>query len=352
MDNMHHYAYDGENRLVSVDSGSDGGIRVRCRGKASEEDDGRVERGLRVRPGGAGDGGDECDGGMESGKSVCGAGGHVATYASNTTYFDLGDWLGTERVRTTAAGVKCETVTSLAFGDGQAVTGSCGDPSPLHFTGKQRDAESGLDNFGARYNSSSMGRFMSPDWSSTPAAVPFADPGNPQSFNLYSYVTNNPQNRTDPLGHNWFCTSGTASNCGHWTGTRGSAYTNKQGNELTSNYTGLLAAEATGTDKKTGATLYKLTLYDQDKAVATGTGFSGGNGMAPIRDGNYLIRLDIRDRNGPNTINPNSALNNPPPFFGIQKMHDITDSRGTWEVVGAYGPIRARLNADEPKQLR
>ena len=26
-----------------------------------------------------------------------------------------------------------------------------------------RDAESGLDNFGARYNASTMGRFMSPD---------------------------------------------------------------------------------------------------------------------------------------------------------------------------------------------
>src|SRR5262249_15221182 len=31
------------------------------------------------------------------------------------------------------------------------------------FTGKERDTESGLDNFGARYDSSSMGRFMSPD---------------------------------------------------------------------------------------------------------------------------------------------------------------------------------------------
>jgi RHS repeat-associated protein len=30
-------------------------------------------------------------------------------------------------------------------------------------TAKERDSESGLDNFGARYNSSSMGRFMSPD---------------------------------------------------------------------------------------------------------------------------------------------------------------------------------------------
>jgi RHS repeat-associated protein len=31
------------------------------------------------------------------------------------------------------------------------------------FTGKERDSESGLDNFIARYNSSNMGRFMSPD---------------------------------------------------------------------------------------------------------------------------------------------------------------------------------------------
>jgi RHS repeat-associated protein len=32
------------------------------------------------------------------------------------------------------------------------------------YTGKERDSESGLDNFGARYMGSSMGRFMSPDW--------------------------------------------------------------------------------------------------------------------------------------------------------------------------------------------
>jgi hypothetical protein len=31
-------------------------------------------------------------------------------------------------------------------------------------TGKERDAESNLDSFGARYGASSMGRFMTPDW--------------------------------------------------------------------------------------------------------------------------------------------------------------------------------------------
>jgi RHS repeat-associated protein len=68
-------------------------------------------------------------------------------------------------------------------------------------TGKERDAESGLDYFGARYYGSSMGRFMSPDWDSDPDVVPFADLSNPQSLNLYGYVGNNPLGGTDPDGH-------------------------------------------------------------------------------------------------------------------------------------------------------
>ena len=68
--------------------------------------------------------------------------------------------------------------------------------SPSTFTGKERDAESGLDNFEARYYGSSMGRFMSPD----PAGLYYANPLNPQSLNLYSYVLNNPLIFTDPHG--------------------------------------------------------------------------------------------------------------------------------------------------------
>jgi RHS repeat-associated protein len=51
------------------------------------------------------------------------------------------------------------------------------------YTGKERDAESGLDYFGARYYGSTMGRFMSPDWSSSPTATPYANLQNPQSLN-------------------------------------------------------------------------------------------------------------------------------------------------------------------------
>lgn len=70
-----------------------------------------------------------------------------------------------------------------------------------YVTGKERDAESGLDYFGARYYASSMGRMMSPDWSAKAEPVPYAKLDNPQSLNLYAYVGNNPLRFTDPTGH-------------------------------------------------------------------------------------------------------------------------------------------------------
>src|SRR6266853_5764107 len=70
---------------------------------------------------------------------------HVAIYTSGTTYFIHGDHLATERNRTNVSGGSIETCTSLAFGDHLSCTGT--DVSPLHFTGKERDVESGLDNF-------------------------------------------------------------------------------------------------------------------------------------------------------------------------------------------------------------
>jgi len=69
------------------------------------------------------------------------------------------------------------------------------------FTGKERDVESGLDNFGARYNDSGLGRFMTPDWAAKPVTVPYANFGDPQSLNLYIYVENAPLSRIDAVGH-------------------------------------------------------------------------------------------------------------------------------------------------------
>ena len=69
-------------------------------------------------------------------------------------------------------------------------------PGTTHFTGKERDSESGNDYFGARYYTSTMGRFLSPD----PSGLYYANPANPQSLNLYNYGRNNPLINTDPTG--------------------------------------------------------------------------------------------------------------------------------------------------------
>jgi RHS repeat-associated protein len=62
------------------------------------------------------------------------------------------------------------------------------------FTGKERDNETGLDYFGARYYASTMGRFNSID------LAPL-DLVNPQKLNRYQYVLNNPIYYTDPDGN-------------------------------------------------------------------------------------------------------------------------------------------------------
>jgi len=70
------------------------------------------------------------------------------------------------------------------------------------FTGKERDSETGLDYFGARYMAAAQGRFTSPDPVNHPSASknPAAFLMNPQRWNAYSYVSNNPLRLVDPDG--------------------------------------------------------------------------------------------------------------------------------------------------------
>jgi RHS repeat-associated protein len=141
-------------------------------------------------------------GGWNRGEVYAG-GQHVATYDNGTTYFTHADWLGTERLRSNVAGaaVSGSNWTSYPFGEGSATP----NPGPTHFTGKERDAESGLDYFGARYFASSMGRWMSPDWAAKAQPVPYAKLDNPQTLNLYQYMRNNPLSGADPDGHCDWC---------------------------------------------------------------------------------------------------------------------------------------------------
>lgn len=75
------------------------------------------------------------------------------------------------------------------------------------FTGQERDTETGLDFFQARYFSAALGRFNSPDPENAGA-----DLFNPQSWNGYSYVGNNPLTLIDPTGLDT-CPAGSENNC-------------------------------------------------------------------------------------------------------------------------------------------
>lgn len=111
------------------------------------------------------------------------------------------DALGSTRlVAKNGAAVECHDY--LPFGEeipkvgwGRESVGCWSGRTPVQFTGKERDSETGLDYFGARYMASAQGRFTSPD-------QPFADQHreDPQSWNMYGYVRNNPLKNTDPDG--------------------------------------------------------------------------------------------------------------------------------------------------------
>ena len=129
---------------------------------------------------------------------------------TGTVNYYFSNHLGSASVITSATAVIQEQMDFYPFGGVAYSSGS--DPNHYKFTGKERDSESGLDNFGARYFTSSLGRFMTPDWATRPTAVPYAVFGDPQSLNLYTYVRNDPVTRADADGHYEINASGCVAN--------------------------------------------------------------------------------------------------------------------------------------------
>ena len=174
----HQYAYDGEGSRIAKSSSS-----------AVTEVYFYDVAGNRVV---------DTDGSLNPLRSeIYASGRHLASYNGNSSdiYYNHANWLGTKTVRTDSAGDVYQTLSGLPFGDGQQTSGSC-SPTPSFYTGKERDAESGNDYFGARYYGSSMGRFMSPD----PTFLNIRKVFNPQRWNLYSYSLNDPLGHFDPDG--------------------------------------------------------------------------------------------------------------------------------------------------------
>jgi RHS repeat-associated protein len=121
-------------------------------------------------------------------------GARTAHRTAGGVYYYFADHLGTSReIVQSGSTTPCYDADFTPYGVEMPNTNTCAQN--YKFTGKERDTESGLDNFDARYDASSMGRFMSPDPGNAGA-----DYSDPQSWNAYAYVGNEPMNETDPDG--------------------------------------------------------------------------------------------------------------------------------------------------------
>ena len=180
------FTYDAENRQTSATMG---GITTTY---AYDADGRRVQK---------------LQGGTATTYYYDGAGQLGAEYATAvapglcTTCYLTADHLGSTRAMTDQNGTVQALHDYLPFGEELpagintrgALYGS--DEPNQKFTAKERDSETGLDYFGARYFSGAQGRFTTPD-------KPFADqhPEDPQSWNLYTYGRNNPLRFVDLEG--------------------------------------------------------------------------------------------------------------------------------------------------------
>jgi RHS repeat-associated protein len=116
----------------------------------------------------------------------------VAMRQGDVVHFLHSDHLGSTSLTTDATGAVVAQTRYLPYGQEHWTHGAA--RTDFTFTGQRAEAGFGLLDYNARYYSPQLGRFISPD-----TIVP--EPGNPQSFNRYSYVRNNPLKFRDPTGY-------------------------------------------------------------------------------------------------------------------------------------------------------
>jgi RHS repeat-associated protein len=104
------------------------------------------------------------------------------------------DHLGSASVVGNFNGAIMEELDFYPYGGTRVI--SSAESNAYKFTGKERDSESELDYFGARYYGSNTGRFSTTD----PGHISDRHPLNPQKWNSYAYVINNPLLLVDPDG--------------------------------------------------------------------------------------------------------------------------------------------------------
>ena len=121
----------------------------------------------------------------------------VATDSTSTglTYHNA-DHLTGASIDTNASGNQISLLDYYPYGNTRLEEKTGAYTNDYKYTGKELDEESNLYYYGARYYNATIGRFISQDpWG--------GDITDPQSFNKYSYVRNNPLKYVDPTGKSW-----------------------------------------------------------------------------------------------------------------------------------------------------
>lgn len=186
-DGRNSYQYDAENRIISTTVIGSGATTTYEYGASGE----RVLKATASLTTYYYWGIAERESGQWTKLHVNALGGKLAEYSNGTTYFYANNHLGNVAVQMDLNGYRTQSPDYAFYPFGERMSGS---GSPRHqFTGKERDAESGNDYFGARYYWNGAGRWLSAD-------PVLGDKRNPQRLNRYSYTLNDPINYVDPDG--------------------------------------------------------------------------------------------------------------------------------------------------------
>ena len=215
---------------------------------------------------------------------------------------------------------------------------------------------SGLDwcDFGARDHDPQIGRWLTVD----PKAEKYL------SSSPYNFVDNNPVSRVDPTGQDWFYyqAKGEKEKSWHWQKGRKASYTDAEGNKATSKngYKYLVTYSYDKGSTAGGAPRGTITVYNQNKAVSTGSAFSGAGwwtgGFDQAAKGNYMMNLDSRTEMAKVNNSGNKENTNPPANMGMQRIAEGTVIKypdgSTHDVNSDYGNYRIRLTPTDGSRDR
>lgn len=276
---------------------------------------------------------------------------------SGTQYLTA-DQLGSTRVVTNASGGVVSYRDYEPFGNNILVTSGsprsgvpgypASDAVSLQFTGRERDGETGLDYFGARYFSGAQGRFTSPDDFTKDSHV-----ADPQSWNKYAYARNNPLRYVDPNGEEaTVSTSCTTNNQNQTTcnvnisasvaiyATAGSNLTQQQMNAAAGTIQNSIQGAWTGQFQQDGVTYNVATNVNVQVVGSEAAGMqSGAQNVIGLSNGNASPTAD-------SYVNPRSAfgaITGSGPDTGVWNInnlgngvaaHEFTHLLGTYDKPG------------------